>query len=53
MLEVCEKHSRKPEYQARYHQLTLFRGRLSTFADASRVYLDSVAQRGRSSFKVR
>jgi hypothetical protein len=46
VLEVCEKHSRKPEYQARYHQLTLFRGRLSTFADASRVYLDSVAQQG-------
>ena len=34
------------QYQARYHQLTLFRGRLSTFADASRVYLDSVAQQG-------
>ncbi|CAN7661761.1 hypothetical protein [Variovorax paradoxus] len=46
VLEVCEKHSRKPEYQTRHNQLTLFRGRMSTFADASRAYLDSVAQQG-------
>ncbi|ADU34877.1 hypothetical protein [Variovorax paradoxus] len=46
VVEVCEKHSRKPEYQARHSQLTLFRSQMSTFADASRAYLDSVAQQG-------
>ena len=39
VVEVCEKHARKPEYQARHSQLTLFRGRMSTFADAARTYL--------------
>lgn len=47
VVEVCEKHSRKPEYQARFNQLTIFRGQMSTFADASRTYLDSLVQQGR------
>lgn len=45
VVDVTTKHSRKPEFQARFDELSKFRGRLATFSDAANRYLDSVAQR--------
>ncbi|WP_213959588.1 hypothetical protein [Variovorax sp. dw_954] len=43
VVEVCEKHHRRPEYQARKDQLVAFRDSLNVFALASRSYLDACA----------
>jgi hypothetical protein len=46
VVEVCEKHARKPEFERRRNELTKFRGTMNAFADAARVYLASLAAEG-------
>lgn len=46
VVEVCEKHARKPEFEKRRNELTKFRGTMNSFADAARSYLASVAAEG-------
>jgi hypothetical protein len=46
VVEVCEKHARKPEFQRRHNELTKFRGTLSAFTTAARAYLAALADEG-------
>ncbi len=43
VVAVCEKHRRKPQFQKRRDELTRFRASLNAFAEAARLYLETLA----------